>query len=117
LELGENDPMLSAAMSVRQGAASALLPARATNAASMMAASVDSMLRMLAPYPIALGETELYTSVDCLVRLLISKLLQPTQPPAEAADRMAWLTAQLLPTYDRPAVRTVVAEPPDEAVG
>lgn len=97
LELGEVDPMLNAAMAANHGAASDLLPLLTTNATPVLEAALESMLTLLAPYQVQLEPDQMRSAVDSLVRVMISRLMQPNGTPEEAGDAIAWIASLLLP--------------------
>lgn len=100
LELGEVDPMLNAAVGASHGAPSDLLPLLTTNATPVLDGALGAMLTLLAPYRVRLEPAHLTVAVDSLVRVMISRLMQPNGTPSEAADAVAWVAAQLLPLDD-----------------
>jgi len=93
--------VLASAHSVTAGAGPGsdndLLPFLTTDAAPLIEAAKLVILDRLDRFPaLSLDESALDGSVDAVVRLVLSHVMQPGGEPAETADRLAWIAARVL---------------------
>ena len=102
--------MLASAHGVSAGAPGAdtgLLPFLTTDAAPVIAAARDVILARLTRFPdLGLSAGELDASIDAIVRLVLSHVMQPGDGPGRTADDLAWIVARVLGTRPRPGART-----------
>ena len=85
------------------GADTGLLPFLTTDAAPVIAAARDVILARLARFPdLGLSPGEVDASIDAIVRLVLSHVMQPGHGPARTADDLAWIVARVLGTRSRP---------------
>ena len=86
LELAAGHRLLHAILSSSQGADSELLPLLTTNSEPLLAAA--KMIREhVAPYDVPLEEHRT-TSIDMVVRLVLSHVMQPTAPRGPPRHRL-----------------------------
>jgi AcrR family transcriptional regulator len=79
------------------GADNDLLPFLTTDAAPLIAAAKTVILDRLDRFPdLDLDPAELDGSVDAVVRLVLSHVMQPGDEPGRTADRLAWIVARVL---------------------
>ena len=79
------------------GADTGLLPFLTTDAAPVIAAARDVILARLTRFPdLGLSAGELDASIDAIVRLVLSHVMQPTDSPARTADDIAWVAGRVL---------------------
>jgi AcrR family transcriptional regulator len=84
------------------GADTGLLPFLTTDAAPVIAAARDVILVRLARFPdLGLSPGEVDASIDAIVRLVLSHVMQPGHGPARTADDLAWIVARVLGTRSR----------------
>jgi AcrR family transcriptional regulator len=96
LELGRRDPLLHAILSSSQGADSSLLPLLTTNSEALLGAAGQMIREHVAGYDVPLEEHRIEVLIDMVVRLVLSHVMQPSGEPAETADTVAWIAAQVL---------------------
>ncbi|MFZ2501845.1 MAG: TetR family transcriptional regulator [Nocardioides sp.] len=99
-ELAAVDPIVHAALAANLGAATELLPMLTTRSLGLIEIATETVKVLLAPYPIALSEAEFGTAVDAVIRVVLSKVMDPGLPPEENAESMAWLAERVLPLAD-----------------
>ena len=79
------------------GADTGLLPFLTTDGAPVIAAARDVVLARLARFPdLGLSPGEVDASIDAIVRLVLSHVMQPGAEPARTADHLAWIVARVL---------------------
>lgn len=96
LALARDNPLLVAVVSATQGADTELLPLLTTRSESLVAAARDVVGDRLAAYPLDLAPAHLAATVDMVVRLVLSHVMQPSGTPRDTADGIAWMAARLL---------------------
>ena len=96
LELARRDPLLHAILSSSQGADSSLLPLLTTNSEALLGAAGQMIREHVAGYDVPLEEHRIEVLIDMVVRLVLSHVMQPSGEPAETADTVAWIAAQVL---------------------
>lgn len=96
LEMAEDSPLLHAVLSSSQGAESDLLPLLTTHSAPVLAVAGDMIRSHVASYDVSLPEERVEGLIDMVVRLVISHVMQPSRPPAETANDIAWIAARVL---------------------
>lgn len=89
-------PLIHAIVSTSHGTRHDLLPLLTTQSETLIDTAKTVVRTRLAPMTLPLTERELATAADVLVRTILSHVMQPSAPPDETADNMAWLTQQLL---------------------
>lgn len=96
LELAQDNKLLHAVVSATHGADTELLPLLTTHAEPLLAAAKVVVAQRLAPYDTGLDGQRLEVAIDVVVRVVLSHVMQPSGPPAEAADGIAWLAGRAL---------------------
>ena len=96
LELARDNKLLHAVVSATHGADTELLPLLTTHAESLLAAAKAVVTERVAPYGVGIEGRELAVAIDVVVRVVLSHVMQPTGPPAETADGIAWLAGRAL---------------------
>jgi AcrR family transcriptional regulator len=96
LELARDNKLLHAVVSATHGADTELLPLLTTHSGSLLAVAKQVVIERVAPYDIGLDEAHLEVAVDIVVRVVLSHVMQPSGPPAETADGIAWLAGRAL---------------------
>ena len=87
LELAQDNQLLHAVVSATHGADTALLPLLTALAAALLAAAQLVVAERRAPYDVA---------IDVVVRVVLSHVMQPSGPPEETADDIAWIAERVL---------------------
>ncbi|GAA4369568.1 TetR/AcrR family transcriptional regulator [Nocardioides caricicola] len=96
LELAQDNKLLHAVVSATHGADTELLPLLTTHAEPLLAAAKVVVAERVAPYRTGLQADRLEVAIDVVVRVVLSHVMQPSGPPAEAADGIAWLAGRAL---------------------
>jgi AcrR family transcriptional regulator len=96
LELAQDNLLLHAVVSATHGADTELLPLLTTHSHSLLAVAKRVVTERVAPYDVGLDGPHLDVAVDVVVRVVLSHVMQPTAPPAETADGIAWLADRAL---------------------
>ena len=96
LELARDNKLLHAVVSATHGADTELLPLLTTHAESLLAVAKLVVRERIAPYEIRLDEAHLDAAIDMVVRVVLSHVMQPSGPPAQTADDIAWIAARVL---------------------
>ena len=96
LELAQDNLLLHAVVSATHGADTELLPLLTTHAESLLAAAKLVVAERLAPYALGLEGRRLDAAIDVVVRVVLSHVMQPSGPPAETADDIAWIAERVL---------------------
>ena len=96
LELAQDNKLLHAVVSATHGADTELLPLLTTHSHSLLTVAKQVVTERVAPYDIGLDGPHLDVAIDVVVRVVLSHVMQPTAPPAETADGIAWLAGRAL---------------------
>ena len=96
LELAQDNKLLHAVVSATHGADTELLPLLTTHAEPLLAAAKEVVAERVAPYRTGLDAERLAVAIDVVVRVVLSHVMQPSGPPAEAADGIAWMAGRAL---------------------
>ena len=96
LELARTDPLLHAILSSSQGADTELLPLLTTNSETLLATAGQLIREHVLTYDVPLEEHRIDVLIDMVVRLVLSHVMQPAGEPAETAETVAWIAAQVL---------------------
>ena len=96
LKYAKNNALLHAVVSATHGADTELLPLLTTHAESLLVAAKMVVGERLAGYRIDLPDDRLEASIDMVVRLVLSHVMQPSADPASTADDIAWVAARVL---------------------
>ena len=96
LELAQDNQLLHAVVSATHGADTELLPLLTTHAESLLAAAKLVVAERLAPYDVGIAGRRLEAAIDVVVRVVLSHVMQPSGPPEETADDIAWIAERVL---------------------
>ncbi len=96
LKYAQKNPLLHAVVSATHGADTELLPLLTTHAESLLVAAKMVVGERLAGYQIDLPADRLDASIDMVVRLVLSHVMQPSADPATTADDIAWVAERVL---------------------
>ncbi|WP_246160353.1 TetR/AcrR family transcriptional regulator [Nocardioides humilatus] len=96
LKYAQNNALLHAVVSATHGADTELLPLLTTHAESLLVAAKMVVGERLAGYQIDLPEDRLEASIDMVVRLVLSHVMQPSGDPATTGEDIAWVAARVL---------------------
>jgi AcrR family transcriptional regulator len=96
LELAQDNKLLHAVVSATHGADTELLPLLTTHSHSLLAMAKQVVTERVTPYDLGLDAPHLDVAIDVVVRVVLSHVMQPTGPPAETADGIAWLAGRAL---------------------
>ncbi len=96
LEMALENPLLHAVLSAGHGAESDLLPLLTTHSEPLLDAARAVIAQRLAQYDVPLARGQLDATIDMIVRLTLSHVMRPSQPPARTAADIAWLAERVL---------------------
>ena len=96
LKYATDNALLHAVVSATHGADTELLPLLTTHAESLLVAAKMVVGERLAGYRIDLPADRLEASIDMVVRLVLSHVMQPSADPTTTADDIAWVAARVL---------------------
>ena len=98
LRMAAENRLLHAVLSSAHGGVNELLPLLTTQSDPIIEAATALIAeRIPSRYPdLGLGESELAIAIDAIVRLVLSHIMQPGKPPAEAAADIAWIAERVL---------------------
>ncbi len=101
LLLAEENAILKAALTAAHAGTNDLLPLLTTNADRLIEQATSVVLAVVDEHYGDLGfsGSERKLTVETLVRLVVSHMLQPHHPAAATSDHIAWIAARIL---DRP---------------
>ena len=96
LEFAEGNPLLHAIVSATHGADTELLPLLTTHAGALMGTAKMVVAEHIAHHDLDLTEAQRGFTIDAIVRIVLSHVMQPSGTPAEAADGVTWVASQAL---------------------
>ncbi|GAB3791836.1 TetR/AcrR family transcriptional regulator [Nocardioides ungokensis] len=96
LVLAHDNLLLHAVVSATHGADTELLPLLTTHAESLLAAAKIVVADRIEPYELRMDEEHLEAAIDMVVRVVLSHVMQPSGPPEQTADDIAWISARVL---------------------
>jgi AcrR family transcriptional regulator len=98
LEAASNNPLLKAILESAHTGGSDLLPLLTTQAQGLLAGATEVVMASLAEqrFDTGLDDAELRVAVDTIVRLVLSHVIQPVKPPADAAADIAWVAGHVI---------------------
>lgn len=98
LEAAAGNPLLKAILESAHTGGSDLLPLLTTQSQGLIEGASAVVMESLAEqgFETGLSEPELQTAVDSIIRLVLSHVMQPAKPPAEAAADIAWFVGHAL---------------------
>jgi AcrR family transcriptional regulator len=95
LEHAHDNLLLHAVVSATHGADTELLPLLTTHAESLLVAAQAVIAERIRPYGVPLAPERL-AAIDMVVRVVLSHVMQPSAPPDDTADDIAWIAARVL---------------------
>ena len=96
LEHAQDNQLLHAIVSATHGADTELLPLLTTHAESLLGVAKVVIADRIERYDIDLDRKHLEAAIDMVVRVLLSHVLQPSGPPRETGEDIAWIAARVL---------------------
>lgn len=96
LEYAEDNALLHAVVSATHGADTELLPLLTTHSEYLLEGAKFVIAERVASYDVRLPEGRLEASIDMVVRLVLSHVMQPSAAPARTADDIAWIAERVL---------------------
>lgn len=96
LEHAQGNDLLHAVVSATHGADTELLPLLTTHAQSLLVAAKAVIAQRIEPYDVGIDGAHLDAAIDMVVRVVLSHVMQPSGPPAETAESIAWIAARVL---------------------
>ena len=96
LEHAQDNPLLHAVVSATHGADTELLPLLTTHAESLLVTAKAVIAARLDAFAIPLPPHRVDAAIDTVVRLVLSHVMQPSGPPDETADSIAWIASRVL---------------------
>ncbi|HEX6249644.1 MAG TPA: TetR family transcriptional regulator [Nocardioidaceae bacterium] len=98
LEEASANPLLEAILASAHTGGSDLLPLLTTQSQGLIGTARAVVVESLREqgFETGLRDDELLTAVDAVIRLVLSHVMQPVKPPAEAAEDIAWVVGHVL---------------------
>lgn len=96
LKYAEDNALLHAVVSATHGADTELLPLLTTHSEYLLEGAKFVVAERVASYDVDLPEGRLEASIDMVVRLVLSHVMQPSATPARTADDIAWIAERVL---------------------
>ncbi len=96
LRLAADNPLLHAVLSASHGAGNDLLPLLTSHSAGLIDTASTVVAEHLERFALGLPEEQVAASIDGIVRLVLSHVMQPGGTPTETADQVAWLVSRVL---------------------
>lgn len=96
LKYAEDNALLHAVVSATHGADTELLPLLTTHSEYLLEGAKLVVAERVASYDVDLPEARLDASIDMVVRLVLSHVMQPTSTPAQTGEDIAWIAARVL---------------------
>ncbi|MDQ6523893.1 TetR family transcriptional regulator [Nocardioides sp. LHD-245] len=96
LKYAEDNALLHAVVSATHGADTELLPLLTTHADHLLEGAKLVVADRVAAYDVKLAPDRLDASIDMVVRLVLSHVMQPSAAPARTADDIAWIAEHVL---------------------
>ncbi|WP_436700721.1 TetR family transcriptional regulator [Nocardioides sp. BYT-33-1] len=96
LKYAEDNALLHAVVSATHGADTELLPLLTTHADHLLEGAKLVVADRVAAYDVKLAPDRLEASIDMVVRLVLSHVMQPSAAPARTADDIAWIAEHVL---------------------
>lgn len=96
LKYAQDNALLHAVVSATHGADTELLPLLTTHSESLLDGAKQVVAARVADYDLTLPAERLEASIDMVVRLVLSHIMQPSGEPARTGDDIAWIAGQVL---------------------
>ncbi len=101
LKYAQDNALLHAVVSATHGADTELLPLLTTHAEFLLEGAKLVVRDRVAAYDVAIEPERLDASIDMVVRLVLSHVMQPSGDPAKTGDDIAWIAERVLGTTPR----------------
>ena len=96
LKYARDNALLHAVVSATHGADTELLPLLTTHSESLLEGAKAVVAERVVDYHVDLPSERLQASIDMVVRLVLSHVMQPSGDPARTGDDIAWIAARVL---------------------
>jgi AcrR family transcriptional regulator len=96
LELAEDNILLHAIVSATHGADTELLPLLTTHGGSLLVTAKAVIADRLERFRLPFDEHRLAVTIDVVVRVVLSHVMQPSGTPARTAEDIAWVARRML---------------------
>jgi AcrR family transcriptional regulator len=96
LELAEDNTLLHAIVSATHGADTELLPLLTTHAGSLLTTAKTVIADRLERFRLPFDQREIAVTIDVVVRVVLSHVMQPSDTPARTAEHIAWVARRML---------------------
>jgi AcrR family transcriptional regulator len=96
LKYAQNNALLHAVVSATHGADTELLPLLTTHSEYLLEGAKLVVAERVAAYDVDLPPDRLEASIDMVVRLVLSHVMQPSADPAQTGDDIAWIAVRVL---------------------
>lgn len=96
LKYAQNNALLHAVVSATHGADTELLPLLTTHSEYLLEGAKTAVTERVASYDLDLPMERLDASIDMVVRLVLSHVMQPSGDPARTGDDIAWIAERVL---------------------
>ena len=96
LKYAQNNALLHAVVSATHGADTELLPLLTTHSEYLLEGAKLVVAERVAAYDVDLPPDRLEASIDMVVRLVLSHVMQPSGDPARTGDDIAWIAERVL---------------------
>lgn len=96
LKYAKNNALLHAVVSATHGADTELLPLLTTHSEYLLEGAKQVIHERVASYDVDLPTGRLDASIDMVVRLVLSHVMQPSGDPAVTGDDIAWIAERVL---------------------
>lgn len=96
LTYAQDNALLHAVVSATHGADTELLPLLTTHSEHLLEGAKLVVAERVASYDVGLAADRLDASIDMVVRLVLSHVMQPSGEPVKTAEDIAWIAARVL---------------------
>jgi AcrR family transcriptional regulator len=96
LEYAKDNALLHAVVSATHGADTELLPLLTTHSEYLLEGAKLVVAERVVSYDIELSPERLDASIDMVVRLVLSHVMQPSGDPARTGEDIAWIAQRVL---------------------
>lgn len=105
LEAAAANPLLKAILESAHTGGSELLPLLTTESQGLIEAATVVVIDSLDEqgFETGMDEAELRVAVDAIIRMVLSHMMRPAKPPAEAAADIAWVAGHVIHDVARAA--------------
>ncbi len=96
LKYAQDNALLHAVVSATHGADTELLPLLTTHAEYLLEGAKLVITERVADHDVDLSPERLEASIDMVVRVVLSHVMQPSADPGRTADDIAWIAERVL---------------------